>query len=286
MGKARRFLLMFLKPLMNQHGKVDMGAGQAEDASDHNAVQVDENGFIAGTPYKSVTELIKGHAELKGLHDKQSNELGYVRGQAQTLAKALQETLDKETQARSQQEETGTTDYEEEIAAINEALDNLDPRSGNFQKEQTRLVNMLTDVKTEAAKEKILNTAGNMFQQELSRRDQADAIRKFNEEYPEFCAPEVQARIKEILAQDETGMNDAYSAFFKIRGDYFAAQAKGFSDQNAEIKKILELQRGKDSTGKVISKGQHPGQPSNKQRVSGKEADIGALAASRAARSE
>lgn len=52
-------------------------AATADGAAD--SITLDENGFIPGTPYKSMAELIKGHTELKSLYDSQGNELGKIR---------------------------------------------------------------------------------------------------------------------------------------------------------------------------------------------------------------
>jgi hypothetical protein len=61
------------------------------------------------------------------------------------------------------------------------------------------------------------------------------------------------------------------SAYFQIQKDDLAAE-------NAEMKKTLELVKGKENTGKVVVKGQ-TGQPQTKpQKATGKDLDAGMAA--------
>ncbi len=182
MNKAMRILKMLARPLMNQRGQA------GEGAPDPNAFEIDENGFIAGTNYKSVQDLIKGHGELKNKFDAQGNELGQVRGRAQ----------------------------------------------------------------------------------ELAEREAAKSRQQFLRDNPRFDEPETQQRIRDFLAGDATGMHDEISAFFKLQADESAAQLDSAASQNTEMRKILELQQGKDSTGRVMTKGHSP-QPAPKATATGKD---------------
>jgi len=274
------FLLNLIKPLMNQRGAVgDQADATDADAPDPNAVTLDENGFIPGTSYKSVAELIKGHSELKGLKDRQANELGETKAQLKTVAELAKEAMGKGTAPAKPADNTNAPDYDKEIKTVHKELRSLKYDDPKFEERQADLVDQLTDLKSARDREAVIKVAGQQFQNELSIRDQKEAVRKFNEKYPEFKTPEVQAQIDDFIAKDETGMHDKMSAFLALRGDNALTQANQFAQENAEIKKILALDKGKDATGKVLPKGQAPGKPTNITRLSGKERDAAMEAA-------
>jgi hypothetical protein len=70
-------------------------------------------------------------------------------------------------------------------------------------------------------------------------------------------------------------MHDPMSAFFQLQRDDVAVENQRITAENAEMKKILDLQKGKDETGKVIVKGQSPQQVTKHQKVTGKDLDAG-----------
>jgi hypothetical protein len=257
-----------IRPLMNERGEV--GAGEPP------AIPLDENGFIPGTTYKSLDDLVKGHGELKTRFDAQGNEIGQLRGQAQTLAETLKETLTKSKQAEPAAK---GTDFDTEINAAQNALKKLDPMSDNFTEQQAELVGKITDLKSEKVKTSVLSEAGKLFQQELKDRDVKTAEKTFLEQNPTFNTPEMQGKIKDFLAKDKTGMHDNMSAYFALQAQEVAVDRERLAKQNEEMQKALDLQKGKDSTGKVIVKGQSPGQPTNQPKLEGKDRDAAMLAA-------
>lgn len=260
MKKAMKMLMSILKPLMNERGAV----GDPEPIT----VTLDENGFIPGTSFKSMDDFIKGHSELKGKFDAQGNELGSTRKQAETLANTLKDVLGKEKPAPKEP----PVDYGKEVSRLQGELKKLDPMDEKYSERHAALISELLAVNTNSVKGEVLSTAGKLFQDELSKRDQNAAIQKFNEENPTFNTPETQERIKQYLANDRTGMHDKFSAYFQMQRDDESAKAKALVDENAEMKKVLDLQKGKDSTGKVITKGQAP-QQTAKTQLKGKDLD-------------
>ncbi|HOO91413.1 MAG TPA: hypothetical protein PLA74_11375, partial [Syntrophales bacterium] len=126
--------------------------------------------------------------------------------------------------------------------------------------------------------------AKGFIKEELAARDSAAIQQKFLDENKDFNTPEMQTRIKDFRAQDRTGMHDNMSAYFAIKAADAAQIATAATTERDQIKEILKLQHGKDSTGKVIPKGQSPGTVTNPQRVTGEEADAGAKAALAAVR--
>jgi hypothetical protein len=257
-----RFLLRLIKPLMNQRGEV----GAPEPIT----VQLDENGFIPGTNYKSMDEFVKGHGELKGKFDAQGNELGQVRGQAQTLAETLKETLSKKEPEAKQ---TDGVDYDAEIANVNAQIEKLDPMGDNYQGSLAKLMSKSNQLTAEKVKNTVLGEAGKLFQKELQDRDIKTSQKEFLKANPTFNTPEMQKRINDYIANDPTGMHDKMSAFFALEKEGLAAERDQLAQTNAEMQKALDLQKGKESTGKVIVKGQGPGQVTNQPKLTGKERD-------------
>lgn len=229
---------------------------------------------LEGTPFKSGEEAAKGYLNLKALHDAQANELGTLRKFAETVAPIVQAHMSKtEAPAAAPQ----GPDYETEIAAVQEKIQKLDPMADDYQKTLADLVAKSNKLVATAQHEKTLSTAKELFKKELSDRDAKAAKAEFHKNNPSFGTPEMQARIQAFLSNDKTGMHDPMSAFFQIQKDDLAAE-------NAEMKKVLELVKGKENTGKVVVKGQG-GQPSTKPaKATGKDLDAGMAAALAAAR--
>lgn len=242
----------------------------------------DENGFIPGTTYKNVQDLIKGHSELKSKFDAQGNEIGQLRGQAQTLAETLKETLTKGKEAPKQ----AGPDYDKELMTAQAELKKLDPMSDDFTEKQADLISRITDMKAAKVKDSVLKTASELFQNELKSRDAQMLQKQFLDQNPSFNTPEMQARIQDFLTKDKTGMHDNMSAYFALQAQDVATEREQIAKENEEMRKALNLQKGKDSTGKVIVKGQSPGQTTNFKKATGKDLDAGMMEALMKARGE
>jgi len=265
-----------------------------EKGTDLNAgvVTLDEKGFIPGTSYKNLDDLVKGHLSLKEMSDKQANELGETKkgyaglqSQAETLANLLKENLTRQDKAATKPEPTD--DLGKQMAAVKNELKSLDPVQEDYVSKQAELVDRLANLAAASQHEKTLSAAGKMFKDELSERDVKASQQKFYDENPTFNTPEIQARIREYIAKDRTGMSDPLSAFREIQRDDIAVAAQAALDENVELKKRLNLAKGTEETGKVIVKGQSPGQSkTNQPKLTGKDLDAGALAALRASRGE
>lgn len=69
-----------------------------------------------------------------------------------------------------------------------------------------------------------------------------------------------------------------------IQRDEIAVETKRLMDENTEYKKRLNLAKGTEETGKVIVKGQSPGQSTQQPKATGKDLDAGMAAALKAER--
>lgn len=270
-----RFLSRLIKPLMNQRGAVG-------DEPPADGIARDENGFIPGTTFRTVEELAKGFQETKADHGRISNEYGNLKkdhdglkSQAQTLAETLKETLGKGKQEPAAQ----GTDYDKEISAIVDQMSKLDPMTDNYQGQLAKFVAQANALTADKVKNAVLGEAGKLFQKELQDRDIKMSQKEFLKANPTFNTPEMQARINDFLSKDTTGMHDKMSAFFALEKESLAAENDQIKQTNAEMQKALDLQKGKESTGKVIVKGQSPGQVTNKPILTGKDRDAAMAAA-------
>jgi hypothetical protein len=122
--------------------------------------------------------------------------------------------------------------------------------------------------------EKTLSAASEFMKKELSERDVRTAQETFYANNPEFNTPEMQARIKAYIAKDRTGMTDPLVAFREIQRDDIAAKATALEAENTEYKRLIDLEKGKDKTGKVVTKNGGSGsQGTPHQKVIGQALD-------------
>lgn len=260
-----------------------------ENAVVNDGIERDENGFIPGTTFKTVEELAKGFQETKADHGRISNEYGNLKkehdglkSQAQTMAETLKETLNKGKEPLAK----GAVDYDAEIANVNAQIEKLDPMKVNYQAELAKLIMKSNSLTADKVKNSVIGEAGKLFQDELKNRDIQASQQQFLDANPTFNTPEMQDRIKGFLSKDRTGMHDKMSAFFALKAEDEAAERTRLNTENEEMKKALELQKGKDATGKVIVKGGSPDQTTKQPKLTGKDRDAAMMDALRKVRGE
>jgi len=250
---------------------------------------LDENGFIPGTTFKTQEEMVKGYTNLSSKLDEQGNELGEIRkdnvrlsGQTESLTEILRNSS---AGAKEQETVTNAIDYSAQLSAVEGQITSLDPLSPTYQKDLGALVSQSNQITAQAQHEKTLNAAGELMQRELSERDIKSAHSVFRAANPAFDTPEMQARIKEYIAKDPTGMADSLVAFREIQRDDIAAEKVILETENAEYKRLLDLNKGKDTSGKVVTTAQGTGVVTPKhEKVTGPALDEGMAGALQALR--
>ena len=120
-----------------------------------------------------------------------------------------------------------------------------------------------------------LDAAKEVFTKELDDRDTKATHNAFYRENPDFNTPEMQMRVKEYIAKDTTGMSDPLVAYREIQRDDAAIKAQQLEEENVELKRLMELAKGADETGKVITKGQAPSQTTKPPKATGADLDQG-----------
>ena len=248
-------------------------------------LELDENGFIPGTTFKSIDDLMKGHTNLKETLDRQGNELGTLRKdydttktQSETLAGLLREQMGKGGEKAKGEPEV---DFDSELMKVESEIQNLDPLKEDYQKTLASLVSKSNRLVAGQQHQKTMAAASELMNKELSERDVKSAQEAFHRENPTFNTPEMQAKIREYIAKDRTGMADPLSAFREIQRDEVAARAAQLETENAEYKRLIDLNKGKDESGKVVVKNNAGGGATKPAKVTGKDLDEGMRAALR-----
>jgi len=263
--------------------KEDTGSGQAGAGTGEGNGEGEGEG-IAGTPFKSVEELAKGWNEASRKIGEQGNELGVYKKQAETLTETLR-TVAGTKATKSEETAPAAVDYAGQREAIEKEIAGLDPVADDYQKSLAKLIRKSNQLTAEEQHERTLNAASSVFKKELDERDSKSQRQAFYDANPTFNTPEMQARIRDYLAKDRTGMSDPLVAFREIQRDDADSEAQRIAAENAELKKRLELAEGKNNTGKVITKGQSPGQVTKPAKVTGAALDEGMRAALAASQS-
>ena len=225
--------------------------------------------FYLGT-WKDKGAAEEGLTNMQSKMDSQGNELGTLRKQAEFS----QQMIDSLKNQPPPQAPPENSNLEQELSEIQADMAKLDPVDESYQRDLMSLMTKSNALAAKTQHEKTLSLATEAFKKELDERDVKATHSSFYEKNPDFNTPEMQVRIREHLAKDTTGMSDSLVAYREIQRDDVAVAAKALEEENAELKRLVELAKGTDSTGKVITKGQAP--PQVKQpKTTGADLDAG-----------
>lgn len=239
-----------------------------------------EENFI-GT-FKDKVAAEEGWANLEGKLASQGNELGDVRKQGETDRQTINDLQNQLLQSKQPTPEPAQ-DYGKELSAIQKDMAKLDPIDANYHKDLMVLMNKSNNLAAQAQHEKTLTAATASFTKELDERDVKATHNAFYKDNPDFNTPEMQARIKDYIAKDNTGMSDPLVAYREIQRDEAVTRATELETENAELKRLTELAKGTDQTGKVITKSQTASQV-KQPKATGADLDKGMQAALEAQR--
>lgn len=225
--------------------------------------------------WKTKEDAAEGLKNLQAKLSEQGAEAGDLRKQmedGQSLMQEMQEKLNVAEQSNRQKaSDDQAAGLVSEQDKINKQISDLDPVDEGYSQKLMKLIGKSNALTAQQQHEQTLGAATQAFRKELDERDVQSAHRAFNEQNPEFSTPEMQAKIKEYIAKDKTGMSDALVAFREIQRDDAAMQLQEISKQNAELMERLNLKKGTDETGNVIIKSQ--GTQESKPQIKLKGAD-------------
>jgi len=210
--------------------------------------------------WKTKEDAAEGLKNLQTKLSEQGNESGTLKKQLEEanahmedMGVKLQEA-ENATAKRASDQDKNTVKSEQ--AKINQQIADLDPVDDDYSKKLMSLMNKSNALAAKSQHEITLTAATEVFRKELDERDIKTAHRDFFSANPDFNTPEMQAKIKEYIGKDKTGMSDPLVAFREIQRDDAVLKAQELETQNTELMERLKLKKGTDETGTVILKGQ------------------------------
>lgn len=242
-------------------------AGKVEEGEPPVTPQAKEEPYLAS--WKTKEEAVEGFANMQKKMGEQGNEVGALRKQLEYNQQLINE-LQTKTATPAQPAKPEGPDYgaeiegvHKELSSIQSKIEGLDPVDEGYSKELSSLLKQSsklqaksTALAAQAARMEAINAAKELFKKELDERDIQSTHRAFHEKNPDFNTPEMQARIREYLANDTTGMSDPLVAYREIQRDDAMEKATQLEAESAELRQLLKLKKGADETGTVIAGGQ------------------------------
>jgi len=228
-------------------------------------------------------DAAEGLKNLQGKLSEQGNETGILRKQveeSQMQLSDLQAKIDAGKKASVQEASNLEAEsVRKEQEKIDKEIKDLDPVEEGYTPKLIALIRKSNALAAENQHAKTLAAATEKFRSELDDRDIRSAHQLFDKENPDFKTPEMQARIKEYIANDKTGMSDALVAYREIQRDDIVLRAKELSEQNEELMNRLNLKKGTDETGTVILKSQGTQSQTTQPKTTGAARNAGMQAA-------
>jgi len=255
-------------------------------------LDVENKGVDEGTKknfladWKTEEAAVEGLANLQGKLGSQGNEVSLLKKQTELLQSTIEglKTQTNKPEAETKKEIPKGPDYAKEITVIQDKISKLDPDEPGYQKELGKLIATSNSITAKQASAEgartALDAAQAQFKEALDERDIQAMHKDFYRENEDFNTPEMKVRIQERLANDMTGMSDPMVAYREIQRDDAVEAARVAEEENVELKRLLDLKKGEEETGKVVTKGQSPAQQKTKtKKTTGAERDAGMQAA-------
>lgn len=213
-----------------------------------------------------------GLASMQGKMDEIGDEVGTLRQQSAKDAGII-ETLQNQN-VKPPETPVETSDLPKELQEVQTKMLKLDSADEDFTANMVDLMNQQSTLSAQIQHEKTLGVATKRFTEALSERDANQTTQEFKKENPEFDTPEMQAKIKEHIAADTTGMVDSLVAFREIQRDAVTEQVQGLTEENEKLKNLATLKQGTDETGNVYTgSGQTPAKTTKKTMTNAERDD-------------
>ncbi|MEA3222693.1 MAG: hypothetical protein U9P49_05960 [Thermodesulfobacteriota bacterium] len=230
--------------------------------------------------WKTKEDAEAGVGELNSKLGSHGSEIGALKKQVEFFQSQLERATAQPKVAPKAKETPKGPDYAGEIKAIQEKMAELDPDEPGYQKEMSTLMAKSTGIAMEAGSQvgaqKALDMAQAEFKKVLDERDVQATHKDFYREHPDFNDPEMQMRIQEQIAGDSSGMADPLSAYWEIKANDAGGALTTMEEEITEMKRLLDLKKGEEETGKVVTKAQSPSQQKTKQpKATGADLDKG-----------
>ena len=248
---------------------------KADEAKPDNGTgEPQEDQSYLGT-WKTKEAAEEGFSNMKKLLDQQGNELGTLRKQTDFFQKQLS-GMQGQQQPQQPEAQQGP-DYGKEMKVLQKQITELDPDEPDYHKQLGQLMLSSNNLAAQNATQQALLAAQQEFKQALDDRDVQAMHKSFYKDNPDFNTPEMQMRIQEHLAQDQTGMSDPVVAYREIQRDDAMAKIAEYEQAISEKDRLLSLKKGEESTGKVVTKGQSTQQKTKQPKARGADLDRGMM---------
>jgi len=225
--------------------------------------------------WKSKEAAEEGLSNLQRLLDHQGNELGMLRKQTEFFQKTIEDMKGQGAKGGKADAKAQGPDFDTQLSAIQKELEELDPDEPDYNKSMSNLIAKSNRIAAQQATQAALTAAQAEFKKVLDERDTQAVHKNFLKSNPDFNSPDMQMRIQERLAMDDTGMSDPLVAFREIQRDDAMQRAQQLEAELAEKNRLLALKEGEAQTGKVIGKGQSPPQKTKPPKATGADLDRG-----------
>ncbi len=231
--------------------------------------------------YKTKEEAETGLTELNSKLGTQGSELGTAKKMLEFTQKQLEKAqAQPKTEPKAKEETPAGPDFGKEMGTIQKKIAELDNDEPGYQKDLAGLMAKSTSLAMQVGAQQgaktALDAAQVQFKEALDERDITSTHKDFFRDNPDFNTPEMQVRIEENLANDQTGMSDPMVAYREIQRDDAAQAATVLEEENVELKRLLDLKKGEEETGKVVTKaGSSTQQKTKLPKATGAELDKG-----------
>ena len=229
--------------------------------------------------YKTLEAAEEGFNNLSSMAGNQANELGTMKQQLQFFQKQLEGAQQGKQQAQPKQEAPAGPDYGKELKVIEKQMQELDPDEPDYHKQLSKLWTASNQIVSQQATQAALSAAQQEFKAALDERDVQTMHKNFYRDNPDFSTPDMQMRIQDYLANDQTGMSDPVVAYREIQRDDAMAKVAEYEKSIAEKDRLLSLKKGEEATGKVVTKGQSTQQQTKQPKVKGADLKRGMMEA-------
>jgi hypothetical protein len=220
------------------------------DKDTPSAQDTDKSGGSYLGDWKSREEAEKGISELKGLTDRQGNELGELRKQVQELSASAGGKGGKDTDGGGPEPKVSAAS--EKLDATLQQFAEVDLMDDGAEKNLSDLMKNAITLTAAVTKEQVLAETEGQVKGLLAQKDEQAIQDKFFEENPDFKEMQSQGILRAV--KEKNTMHDDFSAFFAAKADSLAAQVQELTAQLEEAQKTLAYAEGDSGTREVFTK--------------------------------
>ena len=171
--------------------------------------------------WKTKEAAAEGLVNLESKLGSQGSEMGVLKKQVEFFQGQLEKATAQPKAEPKAKEAPAGPDFSKEMATIQKKIAELDADEPGYQKDlagyMAKSTSLAMQVGAQQGAKTALDAAQAQFKEALDERDIQSTHKDFFRENPDFNTPEMQMRIQENLANDQTGMSDPMVAYREIQ---------------------------------------------------------------------